>query len=263
MVRNPMDDTDRLLARVKERARGLMPAAVYRRLHDSATECGGGTIVEIGTFHGAATAALALGAGAQVEILTADQLPPRVLEDRSAPEMIAALQETWRSFGVAEQVRFVHGGSEALVAEADPGDVRLLLLDGGGRIEADLALLWDRLSPGALIVIDDIDGALQVERTARAMRVQQKHRLSKLLVERFVAAGMLIEEGRTGSTGWYRKGAASPSADEIRLLALPAYHELVEVEVGSGEFGLARALLRSAARRVPGLRDWYRKVRGD
>jgi predicted O-methyltransferase YrrM len=257
-----MDETDRLLARVKERALGLMPAAVYRRLHDSAAACGGGTIVEIGTFHGAATTALALGAGAHVEVLTADRLPPRVLEDRSAEAMIAALEETWRSFGIAGQVRFVHGGSDTLVAEADPSDVRLLLLDGGGRIEADLALLWERLSPGAAIVIDDIDGALRVDRTARSMRVRQKHRLSKLLVERFVAAGMLIEEGRTGSTGWYRKGLASLSADEIRLLALPAYHQLVEVEVGSGEFGLARALLRSAARRAPGLRELYRKVKG-
>jgi predicted O-methyltransferase YrrM len=259
-----MDETDRLMARVKERARGLMPAAAYRRLHDSAAACGGGTIVEIGTFHGAATAALALGAksgGSPFRVLTADRLPDRVREGRTAEAWIGALEETWRAFGVEEHVRFVHGDSAALVAEADPSDVRLLLLDGGGRIEADLALLWDRLSPGAVIVIDDVDGAVRAERTARSMRIRQKHRLSKLLAERFVAAEMLVEEGRTGSTGWYRKGAISSSADEIRLMALPAYHELVEVEVGSGEFGMARAMLRAAARRAPGLRDWYRRVR--
>jgi hypothetical protein len=50
-----VDDVDRLLGRVKARAHGWMPVPVYRRLYDSAAAAGGGTIVEIGTYRGAAT----------------------------------------------------------------------------------------------------------------------------------------------------------------------------------------------------------------
>jgi predicted O-methyltransferase YrrM len=257
-----VDETDRLLSRVKDRARGWMPLAVYRRLHESAAACCGGMIVEIGTFRGAATIALALGGGAAVRVITADLLRDGVgLEGDSAQAKVAALRATLDEFGVAERVRFVHGDVEALVAEADPRDIRLLLLDGGGRIEQDFALLWDRLAPGAAIVIDDIDGRVTVERDMKSARINQKHLLSKLLVEIYVAAGMLVEEGRTGSTGWYRKGTASPTPDEIRLMALPAYHRLIRVEIGEGEFGLPRSLARRVAARAPWLRRAYRRLR--
>jgi predicted O-methyltransferase YrrM len=257
-----VDETDRLLARVKDRARGWMPLAVYRRLYESAAECRGGTIVEIGTFRGAATIALALGGGSACRVITADLLRDGVgLEGNSVDAKVAALRATLGEFGVEDSVRFVHGDVEALVADADPRDIALLLLDGGGRIEADFALLWDRLAPDAAIVIDDIDGRVTVERDMKSARINQKHLLSRLLADIYVAAGMLIEEGRTESTGWYRKGAASPTADEIRLMSLPAYHRLIRVEVEESEFGLPRAFARRVAARAPWLRRAYRRLR--
>jgi len=257
-----VDETDRLLSRVKDRARGWMPLGVYRRLHESAAACGGGTVVEIGTFRGAATIALALGGGGAARVITADLLRDGVgLEADSAELKVAALQATLAEFGVENRVRFVHGDVEALVAETDPRDIKLLLLDGGGRIETDFALLWDRLAPGAAIVIDDIDGRVTVERDMKSARINQKHLLSKLLADIYVRAGMLIEEGRVGSTGWYRKGAASPTPDEIRLLALPAYHQLIRVEIGEGEFRLLRSYARRIAARAPWLRRAFRRLR--
>jgi hypothetical protein len=50
-----VDDVDRLLGRVKGRAHCWMPVLVYRRLYDSAAAARRGTIVEIGTYRGAAT----------------------------------------------------------------------------------------------------------------------------------------------------------------------------------------------------------------
>jgi predicted O-methyltransferase YrrM len=239
-----------------------MPLAVYRRLHESAQAVGGGTIVEIGTFRGAATIALALGGGAKAWVITADLLRDRVgLEGGSPAAKVKALEATMAEFGVEDRVRFVHGDVEALVADADPREIKLLLLDGGGRIEHDFALLWDRLAPGAVIVIDDIDGRVTVERDLKSARINQKHLLSKLLADIYVAAGMLIEEGRVESTGWYRKGEASPTPDEIRLMALPAYHRLIRVEIGEGEFGLPRSWARRIAARAPWLRRAFRRLR--
>jgi predicted O-methyltransferase YrrM len=261
-----MDETDRLLSRVKERARGWMPLSVYRQLYDSAAACGGGTIVEIGTFCGAATIVMALGArlvGEPFQIVTADLLRPGVgLRGTTPSEKIAALGTTLVEFGVHDDVLFVQGDTCSLVAAAEPREIRLLLLDGGGRLETDLALLWDRLAADAVIVIDDIDGSVTVARSRGMAEINQKHRISKLLTDLFVERAMLVPTGRTGSTGWYRKGEASPSAEAIRLMALPAYHELIRARVASNEFSMSRTIARSFLARAPCLRRLYRRLQG-
>lgn len=261
-----MDETDHLLRRVKQRANGLMPLSVYRRLYDSAAACGGGTIVEIGTFCGAATIVMALGArlaGEPFRIVTADLLRPCIgLEGISSSEKIGALGTTLMEFGVQDDVVFVQGDTCSLVAAAEPREIRLLLLDGGGRLETDLALLWDRLAADAVIVIDDIDGEVTVARTRGMAEINQKHRISKLLTDLFVERAMLIPTGRTGSTGWYRKGDDTPSAAAIRLMALPAYHELIRARVASREFSISRTIMRRHLARAPWLRRLYRRLQG-
>ena len=231
-----------------------MPAATYRRLYETAARSAGGTFVEIGTYCGAATIALALGAkasGEPVRVLTADVLRPGVgMEGDSHAEKIAGLQRNFDAFGARDMIRFVHGSAAELIGRENPDRMDLLLLDGGGKLEADLALLWSRLAPDCPIVIDDIGGAIHVRRGWRKAVVDQKHRISRLLVERFVGAGLLVPEEEAEGTGWYRKGKAEMSSDEIRLLALPAYHELIKAEVGPAELGLGRFLLGAAARRL-------------
>ena len=256
-----MDELDALLARIKQRAEGWMPLPVYRRLYESAAQRPGGPIVEIGTFRGAATLALALG-DRDAAVITADILRPGVgAPGTSIEERKAALAATFQEFGASSRIRFIHGTARDLVADSNPGGIGLLLLDGGGKIEADLAVLWDRLAPGCIIVIDDVDGAVRVRRSGRTAMVDQKHRLSKLLADRFVEAGLLVPRGATGSTGWYEKGAAPATSDSIERLALPAYHELVKAEVDAAEFGLPRAWLRRLAKRVPSLAKAWRRLR--
>ena len=260
-----MDELDRLLARVKERAQGWMPLPVYRRLYETAAQRREGPIVEIGTFRGAATLALALGAGdagGDSTVITADILRPGVgapgatIEDRKA-----ALRATFEEFGAAGRISFVHGTARELVAETDPRGIALLLLDGGGKIEADLALLWDRLAPGCIIVIDDIDGAVRVRRSGRTALVDQKHRLSRLLADRFVEAGLLAPLGETCSTGWYEKGGAAADSASIERRALPASQQLVKAEIDSAEFGPARGWLRRLARSAPALARAWRRIK--
>lgn len=258
-----MDEIDQLLERVKHRARGWMSVPIYRRLYETAAQTGGGTIVEIGTYCGAATVAMALGAastGESFQVITADLLRPGVgLDGQDEDEKTAALQSTLREFGAAERVRFVHGNTAALIATAQPTEIRMLLLDGGGWIETDLALLWVLLAPDATIVIDDIDDKVFVRRNWRTASIDQKHRISSLLVDIFVAEGLLIVESIAGSTGWFRKGGFDGDPDAIRLMALPAYHELIRTTVSGSEFGLSKALLRGLAARAPWLRRAFRR----
>lgn len=260
-----MDEIDQLLATVKQSAHGLMPVPVYRRIYESAARCGGGTIVEIGTYRGAATVALALGArsaGLPFCVLTADLLRPGVgAKGETIGQKTEELRSTFARFGVEDAIRFIHGGSAELDAAADPRGIKLLLLDGGGRIETDLALFWDRLEPDCAIVIDDVDGAVHAERSLRAAIIDQKHRISKLLADRFVEAGLLVPEDMILSTGWYRKGRPRVAAGEIETLALPAYHALIKVPLALAEIDAVRAILRRLARRAPGLARVWRRIR--
>lgn len=242
-----------------------MPAATYRRIYETAARAGGGTIVEIGTYRGAATLALALGAksaGRPFRLLTADLLRPGIgPAGAGVEERIAGLRATFAGFGVGDRIEFIHGGSEELVAAADPERIDLLLLDGGGRLDLDLAILWDLLAPGCPVVIDDIDGRTRVHLGWGEAIVDQKHRLSRLLTDRFVEAGLLVAESETLGTGWYRKGRAEGGAGRIERLALPAYRELTKVTVDAGLFNPVRALLRGAARRTPRLAAAWRRFR--
>jgi predicted O-methyltransferase YrrM len=259
-----VDDVDRTLARVKRDANGLMPLRVYRRIYESAAKCGGGTLVEIGTYCGAATVALALGAkasGHAARIITADLLRADVgLAGTFIETKVGNLQRTFDAFGVSDFIEFVHGSAHDILATKDPSGVALLLLDGGGKIEEDLALFYSRLRTTCLIIVDDIDGRTFVHREGKMALVDQKHRLSKLLADRFVAAGLMRPCGEVASAGWYEKGDAEMSPDAIRLLALPCYHELVKAQIERSEFGWSRATLRRLAARFPWAARAYRRI---
>jgi predicted O-methyltransferase YrrM len=233
-----VDEIDRLLDQVKWAAHGKLPLHVYRRIHDTAARCRG-TLVEIGTSQGAATIAMALGAatsGHPFRILTCD--PFRIGLRPHGPSLQAKLDVVRRGFerfGVAASIHVVAGTVGDLVAAHDPQDIGLLLLDADGRIDRDLELLHDRLAPDCPIIIDDIDERTYLHRRGRKVQVDQKHRLTHLLVEQFVRQGLLVPQAESGQTGWYAKGKAA-SAGEIERLALPCYRELVSTAVGFGDF---------------------------
>jgi predicted O-methyltransferase YrrM len=258
-----MDEVDRLLARVKEEARGMLPLAVYRRIHDTAAACGGGTIVEIGIAQGAATIAMALGAkraGRPFRIVSAD---PFAIGTRtnigSVEDNLELVRRGYEAFGVADAIEIVVGTVTDLVASVDPRDISLLLIDADGRIDRDIALLHDRLAPACPIVIDDVDGAIYLHRVGRSLSVDQKHRITRLLIERFAAEGLLVPRGITGQTGWYAKGPARRTADEIAGIALPAYRELTRATIGRDQIGPAAR--RLVARLAPGLVRAWRRLR--
>lgn len=260
-----MDELDRLLARVKQDARGMLPLPVYRRLHESAASCGGGTIVEIGTALGAATIVLALGArsaGKPFRILTADPFSDvsRVAIG-SVEDNLDMVRRNLSAFAVAEWVDVIAGGSADLVAASDARDIRLLLIDADGRIDRDLALLHDRLAADCLIVIDDVDGGIYVHPTPGGLVIDQKHRLSAGLADRFVAEGLLTAHGRIGQTGWYGKGKANHPGFEIELMALPLYRELTRATIRRDQIGFLPRLRRFAATRTPWLARAWRRLR--
>lgn len=256
-----MDDVDRLLGRVKKSARGWLPLPVYRRLYDTAAAAGGGDFVEIGTAQGAATIAMALGAkaaGKPFRIHTADEFMRGSRPvGASVEKKRDIVRHGFQLFGVSEHIELVIGSSAKLIEVGDPRDIRLLLIDADGSIDRDLALLHGRLAADCQIVIDDIDDRNYLQRKGRHFYLDQKHRLTFMLVDRFVEAGLLRPLGATGQTGWFAKGPVSLPPHEIERLALPAYRSLIFPLIGLAELGVRRGLYRLAAAHAPWLlRAW-------
>jgi hypothetical protein len=118
-----------------------------------------------------------------------------------------------------------------LLAARDPRAIALLMRDADGRLDRDLAALDARLASHSAIIVDDVEDRIYVHPTRRGLRIQQKHRLSHLLVDVYARRGLLDRREALGQTGWYAMGPARLPADEIERLALGAYRQLVMTNV--------------------------------
>lgn len=260
-----MDEVDQLLERVSRETHGKLPLNVYRRIYETAARRGG-TFVEIGTAQGAATIAMALGAQAarqQFHIFTCDPFitgsHPR---GDSVDAKIRVVQRGFETFGVAGSITIVVGMVTELLAAADPRAIGLLMLDADGRIDRDLAALHARLASDCAIIVDDVEDRIYVHPTRRGLRIQQKHRLSHLLVDTYAQHGLLERREALGQTGWYAMGPARLPAEEIESLALGAYRQLVMTTVTLRDATLKWRLYQWFDQHMPLLLRAYKFVRG-
>jgi predicted O-methyltransferase YrrM len=258
-----MDEIDTLLTSVKQECFGMLPLPVYRRIYETAASLGGGAFVEIGTSQGAATIAMALGAragGKPFRIYSADEfIVGSRPHGRSPEEKLAVVQRGYEAFGVADSIDNVIGSSADL---PELPVIDLLLIDADGRIDRDLALLHERLAADCIVIVDDINAATYLGLRQGRLTFDQKHRATHLLLERFVAAGLLAADAPSGQTGWYRKGPASLSPGEIERLALPAYRELVFAPLDGAGAGLKWWVWRIVTARAPWVGRGWRRLRG-
>jgi MMP 1-O-methyltransferase len=174
-------------------------------------------IVEIGTYRGRSTVALALGArrGLCRRIYAVDPHIEFVTPTgtRFGPDDQAVLYRNLVRMGVGDLVYSVSLPS-AVVARGWPDrNVGLLLLDGDHRYEAvrdDVNGWLPHLVDDAVIVFDDIDW-LGVER----------------VVSELVEAGTITQEGRMGKLAWFRtrrRPAGAPNS-EGGSKNLPSKHD--------------------------------------
>jgi hypothetical protein len=140
---------------------------------------------------------------------------------------IAFVKSQFERFGVGEHITIVPGRIVDLTKGYDLKDIEMLIVDADGCIDRELSYLFDRLSPDCTIVIDDIDDWLGISRANGRQFLDQKHRLSKGLVDAFVTAGILRDETRVQNTGFFRKGGTQVDAFQILSTALPTYRQLV------------------------------------
>ena len=218
-------------AEIKARCHGMMGANVYEAIYDAALTAPGGVFVEIGTGHGAGTVSMALAmrdSGRLGTVFTFDRFEGGSRKAYGdAARNLEITQGALRSFGVSDLVSVV-AGDVAETSSAVPKDIGigLLLLDADGRIDRDLDTFFDRVIPGAPIILDDMADRVRSRDKGAFLRIDQKHRLTYLLARSAEAHGLLSHD-RTIKQTWFGKKAGGNFADWPRSSIVGAYRELV------------------------------------
>jgi predicted O-methyltransferase YrrM len=192
------------LASAIDGVEGWLTPAQARRLFEAAAQVPeGGRIVEIGSFRGRSTIALALGAPAGVEVVAID---PHAGNDRG-PQEIKGFEAEAESdhevfkanlarAGVTDRVRVVRSFSGEAHG-AVTGDVDLLWVDGAHRFAPardDMKRWGDRVRPGGQMLVHDSWSSVGVTLATLAA---------------VTATGTWRYDGRVGSLAAYTRAPSS------------------------------------------------------
>ncbi len=144
---------------------GWMTEGQARALHDAAAGCPpGGTIVEIGSFHGRSTIVLASACPPDATVIAVD---PHAGNDRGPQEIEgfeaeadqdhATFTRNLTDAGVAHRVRHLRAFSDDALADID-GTIDVLYVDGAhryGPARADIVRYGERVRDGGVMLIHD------------------------------------------------------------------------------------------------------------
>jgi predicted O-methyltransferase YrrM len=229
-----MTDLKQLRSMMVE-ANGMLPFEVYKELYHLAAQGSGGTIVEIGTAHGAGTIALCLGAlsaGKEPRVFTVDRFEGRY-SSRTAyggvVDNLEIVRNNFRSAGVDRHVQIFAGSSSDFATQQSLERIDVLVLDADGRIDRDLINFADSLSDDAAIVIDDYDSRAHFSsRADGSTYIDLKHVITKLLLDKYASAGLVDITRICHSTAFCRRKTGSHwDKRQMADMALECYRELV------------------------------------
>lgn len=246
---------------IKFRANGMLDPSVYEHIWQLARTANA-NVLEVGTAHGAATIAAALGLPPGLRVRTIDRLvggSRAHYGDKEANEKI--IRSNFAHFGVSDKIDLFVGDSIGAARELDEAErFDILILDADGMIDRDLRLFWRFLNPRAKIVIDDVklSGVRILVNGARHAKIDQKQKLSALLVDCFTKAHLLKKERQINET-WFGLKQYDGCIDDMIDIdqVLGVYHDLVFSE-GTVQLGAVNSLMRHAKNKMPGT---YQRVK--
>lgn len=149
------------------RTRGMLSPLTYEALYASTSALPDLPFVEIGAATGSATIALAKGyqqSGKSSRVVTVEKCEGGSRADHGTrTENERLLLDNLARFGVAQHVTFLpldlnDATHESLLEAVGEGPVAGFLHDADGRLDRDFSLLWHKVVPGGLIVVDDYGG---------------------------------------------------------------------------------------------------------
>ena len=249
-------------AAVKEKCNGMLSPAVYGRIYELAKNAPGESFIEVGAAHGAAT--ICLGSALRDSCRAGKVYSFEKITGGSRERFGSfdtnkrIIEENIAFFGLGDRIVMNYGLVEDLATVIpERADFGLLMLDADGRIDRDFSLFFDKLADNAVMIIDDVAPQVRVKTAsgslnARRVFVDQKHRLSNLLVDFFTRQGMI--EGAMLEGTWVGKKSGDHFDPKLWSSIVEQYRELVfadaPYEVVPG--GFRGMLARQAKRVLPG-----------
>lgn len=222
---------------------GMLSPRVYRKYYKIAKLYSEGSVLELGAGQGAGTIAFALGirdAGRCSKVLAVDQFYQKsdrgphpagtaMHGDEAVQINAKSFRENLSKYGVEEFVDVYVGKTDEV--EIDFSTIPrcdVLVIDIDGMIDRDLAMYYDRIPDGGIVIIDDyknyvngdgiralrkyrrvdrvaLEGALDGLSPYERRRLLGKHLLTYRLVECFKALGLLQAFDLEGMTLFCRK----------------------------------------------------------
>lgn len=253
---------------IRLQANGMLAPEVYANIYESALLIGDGDIVEVGTAHGAATICLALAMKqlkTDNKVLTFEKVVGGSREQYGDIDTnVSIIERNFEHFGVSNLITLiiddVETAGEQINRQTSAKNLSLLMLDADGAIDRDLNIFYNRLSPGAPIIIDDCNDYLKVKiLNTRYIKVDLKHKITHYLVDYFVNEGILEKVKVVNNTFFGRKPAQiTGPVDFLQMGITNQYRKLVftegplpnQYEIIERKQSLPRKILRYTVRRV-------------
>lgn len=221
----------------------LLPINVYEKLFEIVASKRPSTIVEVGTAHGGATIAMALGAKSvdlKCKIFTIDTLEslPDIPSSRTKfgdrDTNIEIVRNNFKRCGVSDLIELFVGRSEEFPKKEMLKKIDLLFLDADGRIDRDLIFFREYLSKDTIIIIDDIDGGPKLSPSAGKKSIDLKHVAVKILLKQFEINKIIEIKYKVDNTAFCM--ALKPDLwqeEKLRSIALNSYRELVFTKISN------------------------------
>jgi predicted O-methyltransferase YrrM len=246
---------------VRSRCNGMLSVSVYSKVYEFARFAPKGSFVEVGTAHGAATVTL----GAALLETESDHLVysfEKIVggsreEFGSVEENKKIIRDNIEAFGLDDVIRLTFGDvSSEHGAVPEDERISLLMLDADGKIDRDFAYFFDRLVPEARIIIDDVSPDVRVKCRTKTLevhdlRIDQKHRITHLLIEKFQHHGLIKGEIHESTFFGVKQPGSNYSSVSHEIIG--CYHELVfaDARYYAVPGGLLGAVKRLIARFLP------------
>jgi predicted O-methyltransferase YrrM len=244
---------------------GMLPHEVYTQLFRLALELRIGSVLEIGTAHGAATAAIALGtqqARSQVRIYTVDSFGGRFSSRRaygSPDDNLNIVRNNFKALGIDSLITVFKGTSDEFCSSSHlPQLISMLMLDADGRIDRDFNYYYELVAKDGIIIIDDVDDNIFLNLNSDGEPyVDLKHRISNLLVSRYEDIGLIKDIEIISNTLFCRSTGVKIDRGVFEKVSLDAYRELVFASGKDYWYDLAR-IGENASKSLQAL-YWYEK----
>ena len=188
---------------VKKKANGMLSIDVYQEMYHLAQKVEQNTtILEIGTAHGAGTISLALGSQGKNRIASIDKITGGSRDKfGTLEENKVIIKNNFKYFGVEKVIDFYIGTSTEIAPHLpEELTISMLVIDADGAIDRDFELFYNKLLPGSTIIIDDYSNYVRIKKDKKITRIDQKFRLTHMLVSFMEQASLLKKNKVIDST---------------------------------------------------------------